>query len=114
MRISDWSSDVFSSDLPHTGHRRDRDAVRGRGRGLLRGGGEGRGRSAALDRAGGRDARVVDARGRSRSAAPCRPAAATRDNADRQSGGGGKRVEVRLDIGGLRILKKKKIQYNKN
>src|SRR3546814_15219556 len=77
MRISDWSSDVCSSDLLRAGGRRDRrrDAP-----------GQRRG---AAPRRRGRRLR----RGRRRT--------------DRKSVVSGKSVSVRVDLGGRRIIKKK-------
>src|SRR3546814_21155280 len=74
MRISDWSSDVCSSDLPT---RRDQPSRPARGR------------------AG-------------------RPAPTPRRAADRKSVVEGKSVSVRVDLGGRRIIKKKKIIINVN
>src|SRR3546814_18205805 len=84
MRISDWSSDVCSSDLYARGVR----AERGR----------------ATRRAG-------CFRTRDRRSAP-RPhwgvARARRATRDRKSVVSGKSVSVRVDLGGRRIIKKKK------
>src|SRR3546814_14371411 len=81
MRISDWSSDVCSSDLGSTPPR----ARSGRG--------------------AARSPRQPTPRGRR---AP--PAPAARDGGDRKSVGQGKRVSVRVYLGGRRIIKKKKQQ----
>src|SRR3546814_15641601 len=102
MRISDWSSDVCSSDLageggreqmavapglfadlyPRRAHRRRRESRR-RGRR-----GEGR--------AGGSARPLLEPRARRR-----------RSRQARKSVGHGKRVSVRLGLGGRRIIKKK-------
>src|SRR3546814_13033634 len=87
MRISDWSSDVCSSDLLRLRHRRhDRD----RG-----------------DRPPAHDGRVAQPRHGRRGDGPAHGL----DRAprrDRKSGGEGKSVSVRVDIGWGRIHKKKK------
>src|SRR3546814_14039646 len=114
MRISDWSSDVCSSDL-HC-----RVGPGGPAGGTSAGGGAGLpgGRTARADRrrqARG-DRRHADRRpqrpdnlagGRRNLAFTVRP---ERPAADRQSGVEGKSVSVRLDLGGRRVLKKKKTQ----
>src|SRR3546814_19337040 len=79
LRISDWSSDVCSSDLPSWLPRR---------RGSHEGGPEGRGRDARPD---SRDA------GRTEGAA----------RGDRKRVASGKSVSVRVDLVGRRIVKKK-------
>src|SRR3546814_17838875 len=86
MRISDWSSDVCSSDLgrgdrvPAAGRR---DRHRAGARPAQAGAGQGQGR-------GGKD----------------------RAQADRKSVVSGKSVSVRVDLGGRRIIKKKKDNIN--
>src|SRR3546814_17432563 len=88
MRISDWSSDVCSSDLP----RRCASAARQSGRPTARA------TSAWVPAC-----RAKASRPSSRvSAAPDGPAAA-----DRKSVVEGKRVSVREALGGSRIIKKK-------
>src|SRR3546814_12644666 len=109
MRISDWSSDVCSSDAGlrsadavGDGARLDRRRV---GRAAARGGAAAR-HSLSADRDGDGD------RGR-----PTRRALAAGlagadlvagDRGDRKSVGWGKSVSVRVDVGGRRIIKKKK------
>src|SRR3546814_12588485 len=97
MRISDWSSDVCSSEL-----RGRRTAVRltlGRRRGLLRLLEE---RIVVLGRLAGR--RLVVAPGGSASRTT---GARNGSGADRKSVVSGKRVSVRVDLGGRRIIKNK-------
>src|SRR3546814_11066272 len=109
MRISDWSSDVCSSDLRRPDHR------------YL-------GVRVVLVRAGSnRSDPRLSLPGRSTPGRlPCRSVAAptnrgTRSRisdaggergrrSDRKSGGEGKRVSVRVDLGGGRTIKKKKKQ----
>src|SRR3546814_3303648 len=89
MRISDWSSDVCSSDLRFGGL--------GRGRGLrlyhrrrrVAGAGGRGGEARGLDRRGGRRLRCGRRRGADR---------------DRKSGGEGKRVVGRGVLGGRRTM----------
>src|SRR3546814_10936636 len=89
MRISDWSSDVCSSDLAHAaGHRAHASVLPGR-----------------------RAAPVLAARRRGRTAAhlrggPLRGRVAAPPG-DRKSVVEGKSVSVRVDLGGRRIIKKK-------
>src|SRR3546814_13117206 len=113
MRISDWSSDVCSSDLRLGRLRRRRPAQRGGGEGRAAGGGaaghlsvhpragrlpeahpESAGQLELPDRAGG---------GQPRPGAPlaARPG-------ERKSGGQGKGGPVAEDMGWRRLLKKKK------
>src|SRR3546814_15321948 len=95
MRISDWSSDVGSSDL-----RRGPDHGDGHGRPPLRTG---------RKRAGGRvPGAVAGAPGGGFRSGPARLVAgrARRDPGDRKSVVWGKRVSVRVDLGGRRIIKK--------
>src|SRR3546814_15351856 len=93
MRISDWSSDVCSSDL---------GGRRGLQRGLVdeveraEGAGDGAG---VADDAG--EAAGVDA-------ADARHAEALEEGGDRKSVVEGKGVSVSVDLGGRRIIKKKK------
>src|SRR3546814_16359159 len=98
MRISDWSSDVCSSDLL-TLHRialagQERDD-RGRQVGLTHGHALGAGLESAFRKKKGRS---------SRSGLSVSRLART----DRKSVVEGKRVSVRVDLGGSRIIKKKK------
>src|SRR3546814_18618649 len=101
MRISDWSSDVCSSDLAH-----GRDCGSAPARGFRpahggaalwagRDGGAGRGGRGGGDRAARRGCRG-DRHG---GAAP-----AAGQAADRKSVVVGKSVSVRVDLGGLRII----------
>src|SRR3546814_19325125 len=110
MRISDWSSDVCSSDLPapHPAepprfegrtHWAGIEVTRGtRERGLG-------GRAVAREERGQHGAQVRDGEGLRQ---------------DRKSVVEGKSVSVRVDLGGRRIIKKKKRErkeyrsYNKN
>src|SRR3546814_21043548 len=96
MRISDWSSDVCSSDLPGVFLPR-----------ALPGG--------LAEHLGGwpRQDPAVDGRRRPRARRPparhAGPGARADDvvDADRKSVGEGKRVSVRVELGGRRIIKKK-------
>src|SRR3546814_12792512 len=122
MRISDWSSDVCSSDLSALSRKgRPGKAGQGRACGLddlahaLRSrhdGGDGAGNLPRKERhrlqvAGGGPQRRVGAE------AIERPAVFAGDLlADRQSVAAGKRVSVRVDLGGRRIIKKKKTNNN--
>src|SRR3546814_16797517 len=101
MRISDWSSDVCSSDLCRGASTGPRSSPpRGTGRGT-----RGRGGTRATRRP-------------RRSGAPNRtapqhptsglPRSSRRRGGDRKSGAMGKHVSVRGDIGGRRVVKKKK------
>src|SRR3546814_12835544 len=109
MRISDWSSDVCSSDLPRyrrpgAGQERGRRRARRRYRGRRGVPGRGRDDGLSLDHAafGDRHAR----RGRPVAG---RPGGARRGPypRDRKSLVEGKGVSVRVAIGGSRIIKKK-------
>src|SRR3546814_17364916 len=86
MRISDWSSDVCSSDLA----------------GLSPGRAEGRGHAAA----GARAHRDAAGRGGSADGAPRRRRVSVR-RPDRKSVVEGKSVAVSVDLGGRRIIKNK-------
>src|SRR3546814_10709557 len=91
MRISDWSSDVCSSDLASR-------AAAGRRAGLFRGP-PAEPAAASLDARRGPPLRPV----LRRAAVPGhRP-----HHGDRKSVGSGKSVSVRVDLGGRRIIKKK-------
>src|SRR3546814_14522630 len=95
MRISDWSSDVCSSDLAGGDRGRRRRAVRPHGRGLRR-------RHHGAHRGGGDPLR------RQRLLAAALFAARTRRRReDRKSVVSGKSVSVSVDIGGRRIIKQK-------
>src|SRR3546814_17827955 len=105
MRISDWSSDVCSSDLP--GLRRggilvvdprSRTAIRLARRGRMSGGGGGMGR-----------VREGHAGARARHS-PC--STANRNAEDRKSVVEGKSVSVRVHHGGRRSMKNKKENYD--
>src|SRR3546814_20523522 len=105
MRISDWSSDVCSSDLARARRVRDRLAGRRARRGRTLGAG-GRGR---VDP---RQSRPPDSPDHaSRASYPRRAggrcAVVARYRADRKSVVSGKSVSVRVDLGGPRLLKKK-------
>src|SRR3546814_14206572 len=109
MRISDWSSDVCSSDLIRAAPRRGPSPASG----SRRGGGRVRGRF----RTSGRDGTLAGSRRLSRLVALRVPAAAAsrqgaaRRSGDRKSVVEGKSVSVRVDLGGRRIMKKTKRQY---
>src|SRR3546814_17177951 len=114
MRISDWSSDVCSSDLEHLAVEEDAVALLPARDHL---GGQ-RVEVDALRRAVGRpvDLRIVGAHRRLEEGGA---AAVERDvrvarRGDRKSVVAGKSVSVRVDIGGSRILKKKINHKNKN
>src|SRR3546814_3975208 len=106
MRISDWSSDVCSSDLSQTGRthppaarlcRRRNHARRSRA-GAVNGGGRAQERPGCRWHVVGQDhacQRALERNGRAR-------------RADRKGGVSGKSVSVRVDLGGRRINKKKK------
>src|SRR3546814_14906798 len=102
MRISDWSSDVCSSDLSSVRRHRRRHPVGGGAR-QRRGPPEGRACGPARPAVGlSPDPPVV----------PLPPAVALCRHADRKSGVEGKSVSVRGDFGGWRILKKKNKRTN--
>src|SRR3546814_18312313 len=109
MRISDWSSDVCSSDLPASTLPRASLAVRTQvhhhDAGV--GGSQRLRRQAAI----GERAWPVRLHEHVRPAHQVEERLAAR--LDRKSGGEGKRVSVRVDIGGGRIIKKKKQKENK-
>src|SRR3546814_11586914 len=111
MRISDWSSDVCSSDL-----NRRIGGLDGTGRpGLVRSG-LARGGSAHVHSAPLRHARHHAAGSRSdRSLARGLQfkRGKARSGIDRKSVVSGKSVSVRVDLGGRRIIKKKKIKKQK-
>src|SRR3546814_13767465 len=106
MRISDWSSDVCSSDLarqrgtePALFHRRRVVAIRATG-------------GDAAPRSG----RAEDHLPRVRTGIAGRRTRDRRRSAalDRKSVVSGKSVSVRVDLGGRRIIKKKKITTQSN
>src|SRR3546814_13097029 len=110
MRISDWSSDVCSSDL--AGVRGLLRGLHGNPRNLFRPRDRpGRGSDAARDTDGAcanyhqHRFGAVDAR-RTTGADAVEPGRC--DRADRKSVVSGKSVSVRVDLGGRRIIKKKK------
>src|SRR3546814_14595233 len=106
MRISDWSSDVCSSDLRHRrgGHRRG-PALRGARQGRRQGrrGARTRNARARRPRAG------LAAAGRGRLL-PGRDQGRAEIHGDRKSVVKGKSVSVRVALGGRRSSKKKKIK----
>src|SRR3546814_13042274 len=129
MRISDWGSDVCSSDLRLKGadgsRAFDRESLFLRYGSLSRGDGEGRGLPEPADPEGELNRLRYGLRGHNAFAftvalphhvhsgiagrnwvanGPLRLAI------DRQSGGTGKSVSVRVDVGGRSIIKKKKIK----
>src|SRR3546814_11839821 len=106
MRISDWSSDVCSSDLDHRGSTMRRSAHWRRLRG--RKWQECAQPTPIADPA----TRRATPRAHWRANGPP-PAIHRRDQAARKSGVSGKSVSVRVDLGGLRIIKKKKKKYHK-
>src|SRR3546814_18576639 len=110
MRISDWSSDVCSSDLPDRGHRGTFSGAMStticrvrsmacRKRGLLRGRRVAAPQESA-ERHQRRDAVAEDLEGG--------------EQRDRKSVVKGKRVSVRVDLGGRRLMKKKKKNNEKH
>src|SRR3546814_15926723 len=111
MRISDWSSDVCSSDLACGAGAgacaaRGGTAVHGRHRqSAARGGacGKGRIRPHRLSRDDGRPGQDAAPQGAWRAAGGARQC-----GTERKSVGSGKRVSVRVNLGGRRSFKKKK------
>src|SRR3546814_13958712 len=99
MRISDWSSDVCSSDLA-AGLRRRRGLQRRGGRAVRAGHGY---RPCGRGNAGGQGDAALGP-----SAQPRRDRRDRLDRGDRKSVVYGKSVSVRVDLGGRRIIKKKK------
>src|SRR3546814_12568599 len=94
MRISDWSSDVCSSDLAH------RALWRRNGRACPAG---------STARNAGSSQSGADNDGPSRNPHPCdRASSSARLRQDRKSVVSGKSVSVRVDLGGRRIIKNKK------
>src|SRR3546814_11736210 len=100
MRISDWSSDVCSSDL--------RNPVRVRSSTARR---DGNRKSLAYlpaDAGGGPGVEAADVRsGREDNDGLARDERSNHPHTDRKSGVEGKRVAVRVEHGGRRILTKK-------
>src|SRR3546814_18955551 len=107
MRISDWSSDVCSSDL-HGGDRRgSRPRLEFQGRSEDRRVRRKATPQAAIREAGDRDdADRCEDRGRQACYAARLRCAAAREPGDRKSVVSGKGVSVRVDLGGRRIMKK--------
>src|SRR3546814_18064260 len=107
MRISDWSSDVCSSDLGPGGRCRSRSSRPPRDIGRppadQRAAWSWREPPSGADRAAER-----------RSAPWNRPAPPTGSKGDRTSGVWGKSVSVRVDVGGRRRIKKKKEYVSTN
>src|SRR3546814_16760337 len=106
MRISDWSSDVCSSDLRARKRPRDRTMPRGSNKnGFARRFRRGKGGSVGRyhDRSHGDVALLLADR-------RAFPAIARGSARDRKGGGGGKSECVRGELGGCGILKKKKIR----
>src|SRR3546814_14806650 len=105
MRISDWSSDVCSSDLV-AGFEKVRAALRAGEVGLLvqaaDGADDGRQKIQALARAVGPQVPLLQ------FCSAAELGAAVGREADRKSVVEGKSVAVRVDLGGRRIIKKKK------
>src|SRR3546814_16089131 len=112
MRISDWSSDVCSSDLfnldgdsPGSGDGRPR---------RLRAEDLGRPRAASQqDLVGGKMLPVVQRHAPDRSILNPGLRSATDPERDRKRVGSGKSVSVRVNLGGSRIIKKKKKRKRK-
>src|SRR3546814_13606103 len=102
MRISDWSSDVCSSDL--------RASLRWRPDDRRDGGDRRRLAAGLLSEAGGPARHAVDAAGAALrvATAPAGRRGEARTAGGRKGGVSGKRGSVRVDLGGRRILKKKK------
>src|SRR3546814_16820459 len=97
MRISDWSSDVCSSDLPPLQMvRRERTA------------------DCAAVRARAPGGAMRDLLRRTRFAGACARWRLGRTTGDRKSVVSGKSVSVRVDLGGRRIIKKKNAKYTRN
>src|SRR3546814_18155945 len=95
MRISDWSSDVCSSDLSHVAGSCNKNEVSG---------------CAAVYQRMARTARGEARGARPKCAAGGTLAADVRAGdlqGDRKSVGTGKSVSVRVDVGGRRVIKKK-------
>src|SRR3546814_11026373 len=102
MRISDWSSDVCSSDLLAT------RVVSLCSQPACSRGDRSRRAVAACARLSQRQGVASWAAGPRDRAATARPAPTTRHRPDRKSVEEGKRVSVRVDLAGRRIIKQKK------
>src|SRR3546814_13425882 len=103
MRISDWSSDVCSSDLDQIVQRFGTDvvaAVTGRSRRIIR-----------KSSPGGIDRLAVENRAGSANLAETQAFMADQKRIliDRNSGVEGKSVSVRVDLGGRRFIEQKRI-----
>src|SRR3546814_13684438 len=98
MRISDWSSDVCSSDL-----RRARQATESASNSMTTSSATASAPMMRLPANGGRFARVTSW---------CRQTTALSCSIDRKSVVEGKSVSVRVDLGGRRIMNKKKVVYS--
>src|SRR3546814_13323256 len=98
MRISDWSSDVCSSDLVKAAAAADRSLAQARPAGEEEKDDQHREKELDRRRRGRRD-EIVDDR--------CRRGSRHRLFGGRKSGVEGKSVSVRVDLGGRRIIKKK-------
>src|SRR3546814_17092926 len=111
MRISDWSSDVCSSDLDEIAFRGDLQGFEATEPGLAEKG---------LHATASSDGRLRGAWSRTASAMAAICAGVvpqpppTRFSRDRTGVVEGERVSVRVDLGGRRIIKKKKDKKTKN
>src|SRR3546814_14189003 len=114
MRISDWSSDVCSSDLLHLdvllGQLVDEARGDGGGPGAVHAPVGGEGDDDALARAG--EADISEPALLSQAAPPGPVAGALVGEQDRKSVVEGKRVSVRVGLGDGVIVRKKKKQYD--
>src|SRR3546814_18500320 len=111
MRISDWSSDVCSSDLRRLG-REPADAAALCGTGDRRGPRHSGQRAAAADREP--DRRLEAETSMTQSAVSVRGVTPHFTAEDRTSVGSGKSVSVLVDLGGRRIMKQTNKQNQKN
>src|SRR3546814_19854042 len=111
MRISDWSSDVCSSDLKTQRLARLADAAAFKGRDACLGGGQGRTRVGDFRLGVGEN--TVAPRFRRLNFGPrgC-DVALVPIKEDRKSVVEGKRVSVGVDLGGRRIIRKNKANIN--
>src|SRR3546814_20231717 len=102
MRISDWSSDVCSSDLPVAPDHVAEFLSRARGRAEC---GSDVGRRLAVDEAGDRRRRGADGGRQSGTAAAMADQLLdARPGGDRKSVVSGKSVSVRVELGGRRLI----------
>src|SRR3546814_17655994 len=108
MRISDWSSDVCSSDLVQRSGRMRLFSARGVSPSWSP---DGRRLAYVAPATGGLDVYVADADGKHRSALTRTPDVSDSGPkwSDRKSLVEGKRVSVRLYLGSLRLINKKKV-----